>query len=290
MSDGDALQRFVIERSRVRGELVHLDATWRALLARSEYPEPVREVLGEALAAVALLAATVKSDGSMTLQMNGEGPLKLLVVQASRRTQLRGLARWEGSVRRGSLNALLGSGRLAITIDPGEGRRRYQGIVDVARDSVAQVVGDYFDRSEQLPTRLWLACDARRAAGLLLQNLPGDSPDEDAWRRSVHLASTVTRKELLALPAPRLLRRLFYEEDVRLFSGDPLYFRCGCSRERVRAMLTALGEGEVKSTLAEEGVISVRCEFCNAAYEFDAVDVEQLFAARGQPQVGDTRH
>lgn len=290
MQDGDALRRFVIEHSNVRGELVQLDATWRTLLERSRYPEPVRDVLGEALAAVALLAATVKRDGSMTLQMNGDGPLKLLVVQAAKRTRLRGLAHWEGRLGAPSLQRMLGRGRLAITIDPGEGKRRYQGIVDVARDSVADIVRDYFDRSEQLPTRLWLACNGRRAAGLLLQNLPGTPLDEDAWDRSVHLASTVTRTELLELPAPALLRRLFYEEDVRLFSADPLYFHCGCSRERVAAMLLALGAAEVKSTLEEEGTVSVRCEFCNASYQFDAVDVEQLFAARAQPSVGETRH
>lgn len=290
MSEGDARRRFLIERSTVRGELVRLDASWRALLERCEYPEPIRAVLGEALAAAALLAATVKAEGSMTLQLNGEGPLKLMVVQVSRRTQVRGLARWEGPVAGASLRELLGRGRLAITIDPGDTERRYQAIVDVTSDSVAGVVGDYFDRSEQLPTRLWLVCDARRAAGLLLQNLPGECADEDAWQRSVHLASTVTREELLGLPAPAILRRLFYEEDVRLFAPDPVYFRCGCSRRRVAAVLEALGRREVNSTLAAEGVVAVRCEFCNAAYQFDAVDVEQLFAGRAQPQVGDTRH
>jgi len=291
MPDADSLRRFTIEHSRVRGQLAYLDQTWQALLARGEYPQPVRDVLGQSLAAVALLASTLKLNASVMLQMTGDGPLRLVVVHANRRTHLRGLAHWEEEVPAGPLGDMLGRGRLTISIDPGLGRDRYQGIVELSGESVGEVIQSYFAQSEQLPTRLWLAADARRAAGLLLQDLPGDSPDEDAWERSVHLADTITEHELLQLSANALLHRLFHQEDVRVFGAEPLSFRCQCSRERVTALLHAMGPAEVADILAEQGRIAARCEFCNASYELDAVDVEQLFAAGGdQPQVGETRH
>lgn len=290
MLDKDTLHRFIIERTSVRGELVHLDATWRLLRSRSDYPDPVRQVLGEALAAVALLSATIKFKGSLIVQANGDGPMNLLVVQATGGRTVRGLARWKGDVPLGPINRIMGNGRLVITIDPGEDMERYQGIVDLNGDSLGEVLEHYFARSEQLPTRLWLAADGRCAAGLLLQNLPGRSEDADAWNRSVHLADTITPEELLELGATQVLRRLFHEEDVRLFEGERISFRCGCSRERVGEVLFAIGYADSRQTLAEEGVVWVDCEFCNASYEFDAVDIEQLFAARQQPRVTATRH
>lgn len=290
MAEPDILHRFIFERSNVRGELVHLDSAWQACLRRCDYPDAVRQLLGEAFAATALLAATVRFAGSLTLQINSAGPVTLLVVQVQAGGGLRGLAHWRGEVDDEEFRQLLGTGRLAITIDPGEGRRRYQGIVGLDCDSLAEVLHDYFNRSEQLPTRLWLAADGRRAAGLLLQQLPRESEDADIWNRSVHLTNTVTDAELLKLDARQILDRLYAEEDVRLFEGERQHFRCDCSRERVAAMLVSLGRDEVQSTLAEEGRVAVRCEFCNASYEFDAVDVEQLFAAQGQPSVAPTRH
>lgn len=288
--DSDTLHRFLLEHSNVRGELVRLDSTWQALLGRSRYPAPVRAVLGEALAAAALLAATVRFDGSLILQISGHGPLHLLVVQATPGGGLRGLARWRGEVPEGPLARLTGSARLAITIDPGRGAQRYQGIVEVAGESLAEVLHEYFARSEQIPTRLWLAADRRRASGLLLQYLPGQSEDRDAWERSLHLTGTLTRGELLELGVRQMLHRLYHQEDVRLFGGERMYFSCDCSRERVAATLVAMGYAELRGIVEEQGAVSVQCEFCNAGYRFDAVDVEQLFAASEQPPVGSTRH
>ena len=290
MESTDTLHRFLFEDTDVRGELVQLDATWQALLTRAQYPQVVRDVLGEALAAVSLLAATIKFDGSLILQASGDGPLHLLVVQATGGRTLRGLARWHGDVHGGDLSTILGNGRLVMTVDPGEGRERYQGIVELQGSTLAGVLQTYFERSEQLPTRLWLYADARRAAGLLLQRMPRRSDDDDAWQRSVRLADTVTAEELLSLPPRDMLTRLFHEEQVRLFDGEPVRFACGCSRERVWTTLRGLGEAEVRETLAEQGRIDVTCEFCNAGFSFDAVDVEQLFASEDQAEADDTKH
>ncbi len=285
----DSLHRFLIEHTHVRGEWVHLDATWQALLERGPYPPGVREVLGEALAAVALLSATIKFDGSLILQITGDGPISMLVMQADGRRALRGLAHWTGEVPEHDLQAQFGEGRMVITIDPGEGKERYQGVVALEGARLSDALDAYFARSEQLPTRLWLAVDDRAVAGLLLQRLPGEDEDRDAWDRTVALADTVREEELLSLPVESLLHRLFHEEEVRLLEREPLCFRCSCSEARVKEMLRGLGSEEAHRILAEEGGVHVTCEFCNAQYHFDAVDLDALFTEGAMP--GDqTRH
>lgn len=289
--DSDVLSRFVFEHTHVRGELVHLDATWRAILERKDYPEPVRELLGQALAAAALLITTIKFNGSLILQVQGDGPVSLLVAQAKADRTLRGLAHWQDPVLPGPLSQLLGNARMAITIDTGGDRERYQGIVAIdCETSLAEAIEGYFKRSEQLATRLWLAAGNERAAGMLLQALPGETEDADAWNRTVQLGDTLKQDELLDLPQREVLRRLFHEEDVRVFEPEPVSFRCTCTRERIETVLRGLGYDEVRDILAEQGKISVDCEFCNQNYLFDPVDVEQLFAAADQPEVPPTRH
>jgi molecular chaperone Hsp33 len=291
--DDDKLHRFMFDGSTIRGELVHLDDTWQQMLERQAYPDPVRKVLGEAAAATALLAATIKFDGILTLQARGNGPLRMLVIECTGQRTLRGLARWHGELEGLSFPELVGNGTLMMTIDPGEGSERYQGIVELAGDSLASCLQAYFDRSEQLPTRLWLGVDERRAAGLLVQEMPGeDSPDDaDAWERVCMLADTVTAEELLALPARRLMHRLFHQEQVRVFDPQGWRFHCKCSRGRVAAVLRSLGRVEILRLLEEEGTVRVDCEYCSNAFSFDAVDVEQLFSdAAGSEMPSSTRH
>jgi molecular chaperone Hsp33 len=286
----DSLQRFVFEHSPIRGEIVRLDATWRAVLERRDYPLPVRSLLGELMAAASLLAASIKFEGRLTMQAKGGGPVKLLVVECTSRQTLRGLAQWDGPVPLGGVPQLLGGGQLVITIEPDKGER-YQGIVAVDGESVAEVLEHYFARSEQLSTRLWLAADEAQAAGMLLQRLPRDERhDPDTWERAVHLGSTITRDELLTLPVRDILHRLYHEDDIRLFSGHPVSFRCSCSRARVETVLRMLGREEVRSILAERGNIEVDCEFCGSHYELDPVDAEQLFAASHMTDASPTRH
>lgn len=300
MSVNDLLHRFIFlgtegdERlAPVRGELVQLDRSWQTLLTRCDYPPAVAELLGEAAVAAVLLAATLKIDGKLTLQLMSDTPLSersnetgkplaihLLVMQVSSRRELRGLAHWHGDALQDDARGLklLEGGRLVITIETARGER-YQGIVPLEGERLAHALQGYFERSEQLSTRLWLEADLHHAAGLLVQKMPehlSAAEDED-WNRIVALSDTVTREELLALPADTLLRRLFHEEDRRVYTPEHVRFMCSCSRERVGEMLRGLGSEEVLNTLAEQGVIEVDCEFCNAHYVFDAVDVAALF-------------
>jgi molecular chaperone Hsp33 len=297
----DTLQRFLFEHAPIRGEVAHLDATWRAVLERHNYPPVLRNMLGELMAAGALLAATLKFEGAMVLQLQGTGPVKLIVVECTSEQTLRATAKWTSSQEHaatGGLPAaagladLLGDGRFVITLVPGEGRQSYQGIVEIDPAGVAASLERYMAHSEQLETRLWLAADESRAAGFLLQKLPGrNDPDLDSWNRAAQLAATLTRPELLDLPASKVLHRLYHQEDIRLFEPRPVSFRCSCSGERVAAMLRMLGADEVRSILDERDNVEVTCEFCNRAYRYDSVDAEQLFAAAPPPaQAGATRH
>ena len=292
MSTNDTLQRFLFEGAPIRGEVAHLDATWRAVLERHEYPPVLRTLLGELMAAGALLAATLKFDGSIILQLQGNGSVKLIVVECTSEQTLRATAKWDGELEdEAPLGTLLGDGRFVITLVPRDGGQSYQGVVAIDPAGVAASLEHYMHTSEQLDTRLWLAAGEQRAAGLLLQKLPArEEPDEDSWNRATKLAETITQPELLQLPARNLLHRLYHEEDIRLFEPRPVSFRCSCSPERVAAMLKMLGLAEVRSILAEREMVEVTCEFCNRAYRYDSVDAEQIFAAAHPAQAGSTRH
>jgi molecular chaperone Hsp33 len=291
MHDRDCLHRFMFEQYPIRGHLVHLDAAWRALIEHREYPAAIRDTLGEAVAASLLLAATVKFEGVLSLQLQGDGPVHLMLAQCTGGLGVRGLARYRDGVDRGEgadadrIADLIGAGNLTVTLETDDGAQRYQGIVPIAGQRLAESLQVYFENSEQLPTRLWLHADASGASGMLLQKLPvADAPPgadagavEDAWRRVQLIGETLTPEELRTLADAEILHRLFNEDDVRLFEPAPVYFRCRCSRERVSRMLQGLGDAETHSVLAERGEVEVRCDFCNRAYVFDAVDVAQLF-------------
>lgn len=296
----DSLYRFVVEGSNVRGQLVYLDEAWRTLVNRHEYPEVVRRVLGEAVSAATLLSATIKFNGALTIQANGDGALRLLVAEATAQGTLRGLARWHGKVGSAPLSALLGNGKLAITIDPGRGRERYQGIVALEGESLSEALRGYFTRSEQLPTRLWFAVDEDRVAGLLLQKIPDEGGEEfwledpaaeqDAWRESVDLAEAMGGDSLLELGIPELLTHLHGDRPVRLFQGSGWRFVCRCSRQKVKTVLRSLGRDELGLLLEEHGCVKVNCEFCNAEFAFDAIDVVQLFYGASQSASRPTHH
>lgn len=293
----DTLRRFLFENLAVRGELVHLDATWQAVLERHDYPQPVQKVLGELMSAVSLLIATLKFSGQLIAQIQGDGPVSLLVVEGTSQKTLRATANLKEGAEistDATLQQLFGDARLVITLDPEKGER-YQGIVTLTGENIAGALTDYLLRSEQLDTDIWLVADDNQAAGLLIQKLPDtekvksgsnilsfDSAegnvDLDGWNRIQQLSSTIKDEELLQLSAEEIIHRLYHEEDVRLFDAEPVSFRCSCSRERVAKMLLSLGAEEVKSMIEELSNIEVACEFCNHKYSFDAVDAEQLFA------------
>lgn len=290
----DYRQRFLFEYANVRGEVIHLGGALRAVLERRSYPAPVARLLGEAMAASGLLSAVLKFSGTLILQLQGKGPLTLLVASASHDRDLRAVARYGEDVPPGAaepLERVTGGGHLAITIDPDDSRERYQGIVTLEQTSLAECVDAYFAQSEQLPTRVWLACDGRSAAGLLLQRLPGhDHGDPDAWNRAEQLGSTITGRELLELGTGEVVRRLFHEETIRLFEPEPMRFHCHCSRERLGNVIVGLGEDEAQDILATQGMLEAECDFCGKAYRFDAVDLRQLFARGGTGGAGSTRH
>lgn len=299
METRDYLQRFLFDGAAVRGELTHLNNSWLEVLSRHDYPPLVRTALGEAMAAMVLLSGTLKMEGILTLQIQGQGAINLLVVEITMQQQgqafqrqIRGMAKWQELPASSSLDDLFGNGVMVITLDPANEGERYQGIVELVGDNLAAALQNYLKQSEQLDTRLWLACDEHACSGLLMQRLPnsGDEDDED-WSRINHLAATVTREELLQLDGNTLLHRLFHEETVRLFESEHLQFRCSCSRERVSNMLRGLGEVELRDILAEQGQIETTCEYCLKHYLYDAVDVEQLIAGSDIDLGGDnTRH
>lgn len=291
MHDRDCLRRFVFDQYRIRGHLVHLDSAWSALIEHREYPVVIRNALGQAVAASLLLAATIKFDGVLSLQLQGEGPVHLMLAQCTSGLGVRGLARYRDESACGGIAALMGAGNLTVTLETDDRTQRYEGIVPIAGGSLADSLQHYFENSEQLPTRLWLYADDKGASGMLLQRLPapssspgadsarsGEAEADDAWRRVQLIGDTLTLAELYDLTDAEILHRLYNEDDLRLFEPAPVYFRCRCSRERVANMLQGLGETETRSVLAERGEVEVRCDFCNRAYVFDAVDVAQLFS------------
>ncbi|MHB8425835.1 MAG: Hsp33 family molecular chaperone HslO, partial [Gammaproteobacteria bacterium] len=225
-----------------------------------------------------------------TLQIQGNGPVPLLVMQCTSRFNLRGLAHWRGESLPTGLKALLGDGRLVITIEPAGQGERYQGIVPLEGETLAASLEGYFQRSEQLPTRLWLTAGNDSAAGLLLQVMPHRERDPEAWQHVTVLADTVTDRELNTLPAEQLLHRLYHGEDVRLFEATPVSFRCQCSRERIEATLRGLGMDEVRAIIEEQERVHVDCEFCGRGYEFDEVDVQTLFVPDAQSVHSGTTH
>ncbi len=281
----DLLTRFLLQEAGVRGVRVHLDATWEEIRARSAYPTAVEELLGEACVAAALFTGHAKVDGRLSVQLRGSGPLRTLFAECTAAGTLRGIAQHDedAPVSR-DLRELGDDAVLAITIEnPGTGARepvRYQGLVALESDTLAGAFEGYFRQSEQLPTRLLLGADRGRAAGLMLQKLPGDAGDEDGWTRACALFDTLTPAELLDWPAETLLLRLFPEDSVEVLGSRPLRFACSCSRERVESMLQSLGEEEARAA-AEGGMAEVRCEFCGQQYRFAPEEIGALFSPQG---------
>lgn len=277
----DQIQRFMFDHTNVRGEIVTLSAAYHEVLDRHAYPPAVNELLGELLAAVALLTDTIKLDGTLSIEVRGRGILSLLMAESNPGGELRAIARIaEDAVlpsEHASFRELVGEGQIVITLDPREGHR-YQGIVALDQETLSGCLEAYFSQSEQLPTRLWLAANGERAGGLLLQRLPEESQnqDVDAWDRSVQLADTIKTEELLGLEQREVLHRLYHEETVRVFDPKALRFGCTCSRERMSHALHTLGQEELRDILQEQGAIDTQCHFCHTKYHYTAADIEIL--------------
>ena len=280
----DTQLRFLLPAAGVRGVAVHLDASWQTIAERAAYPDTAAQLLGEATAAVALFTGHTKVAGRLSVQLRSQGPISTLFAECTATGTLRGIVRLRDDAGEPTrdLRDLGKDAVLAITIEnPSLGNAdpmRYQGLVALDSAALDQAFEAYFEQSEQLPSRLLLACDGQRAAGLLLQKLPGEDGDEDGFRRISALFDTLGRDELLALPPAETVHRLFHEEAPQLLRETPLTFACSCSRERVEAMLVSLGRSEADAAVvAGDGQAKVQCEFCGQAYFFDAGQISHLF-------------
>jgi molecular chaperone Hsp33 len=303
----DTLSRVLLGDGSVKAQIVSLDASWQQIVKRHPLQQPVLDQLGQLSAAGVLLATSLKFDGSMVMQIHGDGPVALFVVESDADGVFRSTVKLrDNAVLRDNdrLNDLVnrhGNGRFAVTLDPGPqaiNRQPYQGIVPFEGDNVAQVLESYMGRSEQIPTRIWLACSPYRATGLLLQHLPADGgravrsreDSDEQWQRMVMLASTITQQELLDLPSAHVLRRLFWQEESAPLHSSQCRFACRCNRDKVAAMLRMLGQIEVEDILNERQTIEIHCEYCNQRYEFDRVDSLQLFADLVPGVSSESRH
>ncbi len=283
----DRVRRFIFEKQPVRGHWVRLSDAWRELRAHARYPQPVEELLGEAVAAAVLLASSLKFRGTLTFQLQGNGAVRLLVAQCTHEFRLRALARFDeaGVAHGATFRQLAGSGgRLTVTIEADEKGTRYQGVVPLEGSSLAESLEAYFGSSEQLPTRVLVAANGEGCAGLLVQKMPGTAgtaaaaEGEEAWVDAQRAIGRLHSAELLDRPVEQLLERAFAGHDLRLFRGSAVQFECRCGEGRVASLLRAMGEEEIREVLREQGSVVVICEFCQRPYRFEKADVDALFS------------
>lgn len=290
MSDSDRVRRFILEQHPIRGHVARLSRAWLELREHQDYPPAVQQLLGEAVGAVVLLAATLKFNGTLTLQLQGQGLVKLLVAQCTHDFKVRAMARHEplaADEGEPGFRSLAGEGQIVVTVEATDRASSYQGVVPIAGDSLAESLEAYFYQSEQLPTRVRLASTPGVIAGMLMQRIPGEGGKqapadpaalEAAWMKTDHAMLGLTPQELVEDDIEQRLVRMFGADEVRVYTGHEVKFECRCSRERVVNVLRSLGVEEVRSVIAEQGAVTVTCEFCQRPYKFDAVDAEQLFA------------
>ncbi len=276
------LNRYLFEDLSVRGELVQLDDVYQQIISSKEYPAAVQKLLGELLVATTLLTATLKFEGSITMQLQGDGPVSLAVINGDHDQKIRGVARFEGDIADDAgLHDLMGKGHLVITITPKKGER-YQGVVGLEGDNLSEVLEGYFANSEQLKTRLWIRTGEHdgkpHAAGMLLQVMPDGTGTPDDFEHLEQLTNTVKNEELFALEANDLLYRLYNQEKVQLFTPQPVEFFCGCSRERSGSAIITVAKEEIYDILSTEGSVALHCDYCGTNYSFDKNDVDALYA------------
>lgn len=275
----DSCHRFIFDHSGIRGQIVSLSGSVKTALEHKNYPEPLSSLLGQAMTAAALLADTIKMEGSLILQVQGDGPVNTLVAQATDDGDLRGMIHCaEGVVVPNNFRGLVGDGKLVLTIDA-SGNERYQGVVAIEGGNLAEAIEYYFDQSEQLPTRVWLSSSGQRAGGILLQKNPGEYEEWFKWDHLVALTHTVSETELVELEPVDLIHRLYHQESITVYRPVMLRFRCGCSRQKIESVLIQLDQSEIEQIAEDSGEVSVECEFCNQKYDFDAVDISALFRA-----------
>jgi molecular chaperone Hsp33 len=267
----DQLARYSFAEQDVRGEMVQLTSSYQSLIKGHQYHPAVQQLLGEMMAAVSLLTATLKFEGHIAVQLQGDGPVNFVAVNGNHALELRGIARVRADIGETDLRSLIGKGQLIITLTPQDGER-YQGVVSADADSLAEVIQDYFEQSEQLSTRVWLFADGEHAAGMFLQRMPASGKDMVGFEHLATLTDTVTAQELFTLPAEQLLHRLYHEETVHMYPSQSVRFVCGCSKERTLEALASVPVDELKQILEQDGEIVMTCDYCLTEYVFKDED------------------
>lgn len=279
MNETDTLQRFLFEHASIRGEIVHLQETYKTIMNQHHYPPQVKNLLGEALVSCILLTASIKFEGEVSLQFHGDQRLSLLIVQCNHQLQVRAFAKYQENKHAIDYHEAFLQGKMVLTINQYQQTQAYQSVVPIRSISMSENLMHYFAQSEQVSTRVWLAADDHQAAGILLQLMPGQDTlqREQFWEYAVQLGQTITEKELLTLDNPTILHRLYHETELRLYPARAIQFHCRCSAEKMKEVLKILGEEDLKQLLAEKGNVEINCDFCNKHYAFDAIDITMLF-------------
>lgn len=282
MYNADSSQRFIFDSEHVRGEIVHLDGTFKTIIEQRDYPKELQKLLGEALVACVLITGGLKFKGEIGLQFHGDDRLPLLLVQCNDELKVRAVAKFK---KPENINDVIDyqeafvAGKLVLNLNQYKSTKTYQSIVPIKSSNLAENIMYYFAQSEQISTQVYLAVDDNHAAGMLLQLMPGESSQsrENFWEYAVKIAETITDKELFTLDNQEILYRLYHESNLRLFDPRPVRFHCNCDIPRIHQALKMIGEQEAREILAEQGLISVNCEFCNKLYTFDEIDITLLF-------------
>lgn len=283
MSHHDQLVRFLFQQKDVRGEVVQVQDSLAQMLQNHHYPQPIKQLLAELVAATSLLTATIKFEGQIAVQIQGDGPVRFVAVNGNHKQEFRGMVRLQKEIQQDDFKALIGNGHMLVTITPDQGER-YQGIIPLVGDKLSDALEAYFAQSEQLPTRIYLTTDINaeqsKAAGLLLQVLPVDADKAKLdFADITTLSDTITTDELLNLDSETLLYRLFHQEVVEVFPAQPVRFVCGCSREKCESAIMSLGKDIVEEHIAE-GKLDITCDYCNTTYHFDTpalLDISRAF-------------
>ena len=290
----DYLQRFIFQQADVRGELVHLEKSWQEIIANTQYPDVVQNYLAQMMAATVLLAATIKIDGSITIQASGDGLLNLMITECRHDLSIRAIAKYDQKGMAGlehtlapgelpKLNELLVNSSFIITIQQSNGQR-YQGIVEVKGNNIAEILENHLATSEQIKTKIKLSHTENTCAGILLQELPNHHDNDDTWNELSLLTDTLTDDELNQLDTSTIVNRLFNEHSVRIFEAQEISFRCTCSYEKVSKMLMSLGYQEAQSIIEQSDFIEVACEFCNKNYKFDEIAIAEIFSPQNHTE------
>ena len=279
MKDTDTLQRFMFEHASIRGEIAHLDETFKTIMHQHPYPPVVKSLLGEALISCLLLAGSIKFEGEVSLQFHGDKRLPLLLVQCDHELHLRAFAKYQKDEENIDYASAFLEGKMVLTINQYNQTQSYQSVVPIRSTAMSENLTHYFAQSEQVASQVWLAVNDNRAAGILLQLMPGQDTlqREQFWEYAVHLGQTITEDELLNLDNQIILHRLYHETELRLYNARPVSFRCRCNIEKMKQVLTVLGEKDVQELLKDKGHVEVTCDFCNQQYMFDPIDITLLF-------------